>query len=80
MGFPGLGSEFFCDNNPIYELWKLFGDDGYTDPTKIELFNDYDIIRDEDHDNPIIILDRLNTFLQEIGKPEVRSVKGYKCI
>jgi len=39
------------------------------------LFNDYDIIRGD-----IIILDRLNDFLEEIGKPKVTDIKEYECI
>lgn len=42
----------------------------------VDLFNDYDIIRDGE----IVILDRLNAFLQDIGKPTVTEVRGYKCI
>jgi len=62
---------FYCDNNPIYELWKLFGD-----TTKIELFNDFGIT-----DGKVVILDRLNEFLEMIGKPSnITEVKGYKCI
>jgi hypothetical protein len=61
---------FHCDINPIFEIWRLFGD-----YSKIELFNDYDIIQDD-----VVILDRLNIFLEEIGKPTVTEVKGYKCI
>jgi hypothetical protein len=46
------------------------------DLDKIELFNEYDIVRD----NNVLILDRLNTFLEEIELPTVTDVKGYKCI
>ena len=71
------------DKTPIYQVWKLF-----KDKDKIELFNDYDIIRP----GKVIILDRLNDFLKEIDKlpqrvfnnnkikVEIKSVKGYKCI
>jgi len=78
---------FNCNNNPIYEVWKLF-----EDYDKIEFFNYYDIIREPDVDSeePIIILDRLNEFLKEIrkptelnmllGVPKITKVEGYKCI
>lgn len=66
---------FYCFDNPVYRLWILFNDED-----KIEMFNDYDIIRNEDSDEPIVVLDRLNAFLEEIGKPKVTDVKGYKCI
>ena len=82
-GFPNhVGGEFVCYNNPISEVWNLF-----YDKTKIELFNDYDIIRPD----KVIILERLNDFLKEIGKfTETMSISdtisyrlkivGYKCI
>ena len=59
-----------CEDNPIYNIWNLF-----RDTSKIELFNDMDIIQDD-----VVILDRLNYFLEEIGKPTVKSVDGYKYI
>ena len=65
-----VGSFLHCDFNPIYHIWRLFGD-----YSKIELFNDMDIIQDG-----VVILDRLNFFLEEIGRPTVKSVYGYKYI
>jgi hypothetical protein len=53
---------FYCRGNPIYSIWNLF-----KNHSLIEMFNDYDPIRD----NKVIILDRLNSFLQEIGQPTV---------
>ena len=71
-GFPyHIGGHFFCEENPIFELWKLF-----EDTTKVELFNDFGIT-----DGKVVILDRLNEFLEMIGKPSnITEVKGYKCI
>ena len=75
-GFPkNVGGNFYCDNNPIFEIWELF-----QDKTKIELFNDMDIIQDG-----VVILDRLNYFLEEIEKDpkgayRVKSLKRYKYI
>jgi hypothetical protein len=70
-----IGS-FICINNPIYEIWQLFAD-----YSKIEFLNDCDAIREPDgSEEPIIILDRLNYFLEEIGKKPVKKVEGYKCI
>ena len=66
---------FWCDHNPIEEVWKLF-----EDTTKIELLNDFDIFRDEDTNKPAIVMDRLNDFLLTIGKNPVEKVKGYKNI
>ena len=65
-----VGNHFSCLCNPIYHIWRLFGD-----YSKIELFNDMDIIQDG-----VVILDRLNFFLEEIGRPTVKSVGGYKNI
>ena len=75
--FPiSMGGYLWCVANPINEVWKLF-EDYY----KIEFLNDCDPIREpDDSEEPIIILDRLNYFLKEIGKPTVTEVKGYKCI
>jgi hypothetical protein len=67
--------DFCCDNNPIHEVWRLF-----KDTTKIELLNDFDIFRDEDTDEPSIFIDRLNDFLEMIGKDPVKKVEGYKNI
>jgi hypothetical protein len=66
-----VGSNFDCRNNPIYNIYKLFDD-----PSKIELFNDYDCIRIEEG-KPAIIIDRLNDFLEEIGESRVKKVKGF---
>ena len=70
-----IHGEFDCYHNPIYEIWELFWD-----YSKIELFNDYDIIRDGDEKNDTIVLGRLNSFLMDIGKEPVKTLKGYKCI
>jgi hypothetical protein len=69
-----VGGHFYCNNNPVFLVWILF-----KDLDKIELFNEYDVIRD-DEDPPIIIMDRLNDFLETIGKEPVEKVEGYKCI
>ena len=70
-GFPKhIGGVFNCYGNPIYEIWNLF-----YDKSNIEFFNDCDIIQDD-----VVILYRLNYFLDEIGKPTVKSVNKYKCV
>ena len=66
---------FYCYVNPIEEVWCLF-----QDTTKIELLNDFDIFRDEDTDEPVIIMDRLNDFLLTIGINPVEKVERYKNI
>jgi hypothetical protein len=74
--FPSfIKKDFWCIDNPIYYIWNLF-----RDWTKIELLNDFDIFRDEDTDEPVIIMDRLNDFLLTIGKDTVEYVYGYKNI
>jgi hypothetical protein len=60
--------------NPIYDIYRIFND-----PSKIELFNDYDCIREIDG-KPAVILDRLNDFLQEIGKFKIYNLKEYMII
>ena len=67
--------DFYCLGNPIYEVWKLF-----KDWTKIELLNDFDIFRDEDTDEPAIVMDRLNDFLLTIGEDPIEKVDRYKNI
>ncbi len=69
-----VGDGFHCDRAPIYQIWELF-----EDYSKVELFNYYDIIRSF-KGKPAIVLDRLNDFLEEIGKPTVEGVKGYITI
>ena len=72
--FPSfIRDNFWCGDNPIYYVWKLF-----KDWTKIELLNDFDIFRDEDTDEPKIFIDRLNDFLEMIGKDPVESIDYYK--
>ena len=66
---------FDCKDNPIFEVWNLF-----RDLNKIELLNDFDIFRDEDTDTPSIFIERINDFLEMIGKPTVKKVDLYKNI
>jgi len=74
--FPSyIKGHFGCESNPIFEVWRLFAD-----TEKIELLNDFDMFRDEDTDEPAIVMDRLNDFLLTIGKKEVEKVDQYKNI
>ena len=73
--FPRFVNYLDCYHNPIFEVWILF-----EDTTKIELLNDFDIFRDEETDEPAIIMDRLNDFLLTIGKDPVEKVHEYKNI
>ena len=73
-----IGGDFLCFGNPIDKIWYLFDEDY----SKIEFLNDCDALREPEtvSEEPIIILDRLNFFLEEIGEKTVTEVKGYKCI
>ena len=53
----------FLNDNPIEELWYFFEDSNH-----IEYFNELDIIQEN---GDVIILDRLNYFLTDIGKKEI---------
>ena len=57
--------------NPINELWQRFYDLEY-----IDYFNELDIIQNY---GKTVILDRLNYFLQDLDKPEIKenSLKNY---
>jgi hypothetical protein len=66
-----VGGDFICRDNPIYSIWRLF-----VDYTKVELFNDYDPVREIDG-KPALVIDRLNMFLEEIGKDPVKKVYGW---
>jgi hypothetical protein len=70
-----VGGYFQCNDNPVHNIWKLISSDNKFDSGIMDLFNDYDPIREDG-----IILDRLNDFLQAIGKEPVGGVKGYEII
>lgn len=55
---PKYCEKFICTGCPINIIWLMF-----MDYSKIELFNDYDIIRGDD-----IIINRLNDFFKDIGE------------
>ena len=63
-GYRGIS----CTGNPIYELWSMF-----QDASKIELFNDYDIVRDEDKDKSSVVYDRLLDFMSIIKPHTTRT-------
>ncbi len=75
VGIGKISDTFYCIGNPIYEIWSLFNDE-----SKIELFNYFDPIRPPKGDKPICYLDRLNGFLEEIGKKPVTKLREYKCL
>lgn len=63
--------ELVIHNNPIYEIYKIINNTEH-----IELFNEYDIITEDKK----IILFKLNEFFLDIGKEEVKSIRGYDII
>ena len=76
-GLVNIGGYFICDGSPLNEIWSLIKDEFVNnwDNEQMDFFNDLDIIRGEE-----IAIERLNFFLEEIGKEPVESVKGYKNI
>jgi hypothetical protein len=66
--------ELKCRLNPIEHIWNLF-----ESSKDIEFLNDCDVIREPQNHRrkPIIVLERLNFFLETIGKPPVEKVDGY---
>ena len=72
-----IGGDFSCFGSPIYEIFKLFND-----YSKVELFNYMVIVYDpeEGDPRPVIYLEKLNSFLEEIGKPPVTELKNYNCL
>lgn len=70
------GTEISIKGNPVNNIWNLF-----RDKTLIDLFNDYDVVRD----NGEISFYRLFRFLEDngfdvIGRHQLRILKGYKLI
>ena len=75
--FEGIGyirDKLYCGYNPIYEIWDLISNDYQWDEEHMDLFEDCSIIQD---DGEAVAIDRLNFFLEEIGKPTVEKVYGY---
>jgi hypothetical protein len=75
IGIPdNFRGEFDCINNPIWNIWNLF-----KSSKDIEFFNDCNILREPQTPDmkPIVILERLNFFLETIGKDPVEKVWGY---
>ncbi len=68
LNFNRVERYFDINNN---NLTSLEGSPNYV------LFNWYDIVRDEYTDQPKIVLQRLNTFLDQVGKDRVEKVPGY---
>lgn len=63
--FPLLYQDFICNNNPIYPIWYSF-----QDKTKIELFNNSNIIN-----NRTFNITNFISFLKEINKTKYPSLE-----
>ena len=74
-GVPKFTGNFHCDYNPISRIWHIINEYSDWNEEIMDLFNDYDCLRDDD-----IIIDRFNEFLRQIEKPEVDFVDGYNNI
>jgi hypothetical protein len=75
VGIPdNFRGDLYCFGNPVYEIWQLF-----QSSKDIEFFNDCHIIREPETPKglPIVIIERLNFFLETIGKPPVEKIDGY---
>jgi hypothetical protein len=76
--FKGIPDNFrgdlICSGNPIYSIWKLF-----ESSKDIEFLNECDALREPETPGslPIVVLERLNFFLETIGKDPVEKVDGY---
>jgi hypothetical protein len=69
-----IGGSFLCYDNPIFNIWKIISPDWKWNEEKMDYFEDLYIIQD---DGESVAIDRLNFFLEEIGKKPVKKVKGY---
>ena len=85
-GCPGsVGGDFWCYNNPLTSLegcptsvgggFYCFSDFDRGKLTSLKGSPTNDIVREDG-----IVLDRLNIFLEDIGKPVVKNVEGHKNI
>jgi hypothetical protein len=70
-----IGGKFICHGNKISEIWYLF-----EMPKYIDWLNDHKAIRMGEDEEPYVILDRLNAFLEDIGKEPATKLRNYKTI
>ena len=82
---PNYTEGFYIKDNPFFNVWKLIEDSIEKDYTLFNHFIENNIFRDpgyqgDDSGLPIIILDRLNDFLDMCKLPNVEEVDGYTCI
>jgi len=82
---PNYKGALYISKTPFYKIWKLIEDSIEKDYTLFDHFIENNIFRDPGYqgDNsglPIIILDRLNDFLDMCKIPNVEEIEGYTCI
>ena len=82
-GLVHIGNYVYSWGNPVGKIWDIIceKENPYKwDNEKMDFFNDLDIIRLGYYGKKEIAIERLNFFLEEIGKKPVESVEGYKNI
>ena len=82
---PNYSNNFHIHRNPFSIIWRIIKDSIEKDHSLFEHFLENNIFRDPGYqgDNsglPIIILDRLNDFLDMCKIPNVEEIEGYTCI
>ena len=73
--YPKAGGRIILNGNPIQEIGELFINDNFNNSKErnrinIEYFNELGIIQKRGRAT-VVVLDRLNYFLQDIGEPEI---------
>ena len=82
---PNYKGVLYISQTPFFKVWKLIENTIEKDYTLFDIFIEDAIIRDPGYQGdesglPIIILDRLNDFLDLCKLPNVDEVEGYTCI
>ena len=73
-GIKYIGGELWCGRNPIFNIWRIISLNYIWDEDQMDLFEDLSVIQD---DGESVAIERLNFFLEEIGRPTVEKVDGY---
>ena len=73
-GIKYIGSKLYCGSNPISKIWDIISPTREWNEDQMDLFEDLSVIQD---DGEAVAIDRLNFFLDEIGRPTVKKVDGY---
>ena len=82
---PNYKGALYISKTPFYKIWKLIENSIEMDYSLFDHFIENNIFRDpgyqgDDSGLPIIILDRLNDFLDMCNLPNVEEIEGYTCI